>query len=145
LKLTNQEIWLACPNLIKIAGGKLGKTVYPGIKLPVKVSLGIATIISKLQKPYLVIENERIKLVQKHGTLDKEAGLIKVGEGNADYSLEFGELLVSEWPDDFQFERIKLPDTITATCGKCGEKMNVSFLIEPNILMPLLEHFLEVV
>ncbi len=121
MKLRNQEIWLAYSNLAKVWK----------LDLPAKTSLGISYILSKLQTPYLVIENERKKLVMKYGVLHPDQKQVSVAPGSeneGDYSREFAEVLVSEWPDEFEFEKVKV----------------LGSLIDTNTLLPLRGKFLEV-
>jgi len=121
VKLRNQEIWLAYSNLAKVWK----------LDLPAKTSLDISYILSKLQTPYLVIENERKKLIRKYGVLHPDGKQISVDPGSeneGDYSREFAEVLVSEWPDEFEFEKVKVQSSI----------------IDANTLLPLREKILEV-
>ena len=123
MRLQNQEIWLAFPKLTEL---------YK-IRLPVETSLGIARLLSKLQQSYAIIEGERVKLIYHYGVENKEAKQVTVeldSPNAGDFALEFGELLTLEWGEDVQFEKIKLPEKIETS-------------IDPQILLPLLEKFVE--
>ncbi len=138
MKLLNQEIWLAYPNLMK-----LGKVTFP-----VKVSLGLARLAAKLQGPYIVIERERAKLVKKYGVTDEAGKKITVPNDSgaaAPFALELSELLMTEWPDDLQLEKVILPQKVTDKCEHCGQPIEKVYLIDSQILIPLAEHFVEVV
>ncbi len=137
MKLQNQEIWLAFPELLKLAK----------IKLPVKASLGIGVLLSKLYNPYTIIERERAKLVSHYGIKNKEGNQVTVDFDNpnaGDFAREFGQLLNMEWEEDIQFERVKLPLKIAIPCPSCKRNMETDFLIESQTLLPLKEHFIEV-
>ena len=136
MKLNNQEIWLAYPNLEKLAG----------MALPVKASLPIAVIVSKLRTPYMVIDSERQKLVRKYGKVDTKTKQVTVSYDNenaGEFAREFGELLIREWPEDFTFEKVKLPEKAWANCEKCQHIMEVPFLVDANSLVPLKDKFIE--
>lgn len=138
MKLKNSEIWEAYPKLVELSR----------VKLPVKTSLKVAKLANKLRQPFSIIDGERNKLVQKYGTQDKETKLLSVQPDNENapaFFKEFNELMEIEWDEDFELERVRLPEKITGTCDKCHHNMDVSFLIEPEILMPLAEHFIEVI
>ncbi len=136
MKLQNQDIWLAYPKLVELSK----------IQFPVKISLGLAKLAMKLQQPYAVIEHERIKLVNRHGVEDKEKKTVTIDAGSpesGDFAREFGELLNAHWDDDFQLKKVKLPKKIVATCEGCGKKTTATFLINPQLLMPLQGYFVE--
>jgi len=136
MKLNNQEIWLAYPNLENLAR----------LNLPSKTSLGIAILVSKLRAPYMVIDGERQKLVHKYGKLDPQAKTISVrydNENAGEFAREFGEMLIKDWPDDFILDKVKLPDKVWATCKKCGHIEETPFLIDANTLVPLKDKFIE--
>jgi len=136
VRLQNQEIWLAYPKLKELA-----KT-----ELPVEVSIGIARLIGQLQMPYAQIETTRRALVTKYGKEDKnhQINVDSYGETAGDFALEFGELLHANWPKDIHIERVKLPLKVSHSCPECGHEMELSYLIDPQILVPLVEHFVEV-
>ena len=136
MKLNNQEIWLAYPNLEKLAK----------LNLPARTSLGVAVLVSKLRHPYSVIERERQKLVQKWGKADPEAKTVTVkfdDENAGDFAREFGELLIKEWGEDFTIEKVKLPDKVYGTCGKCNHVTEFPLLLDANSLLPLKDKFIE--
>lgn len=136
MKLNNQEIWLAYPNLEKLAK----------LNLPINVSLAIALLVSKFRQSYLIIDGERQKLVRKWGKIDPKINMVSVNfdnENAGDFAREFGELLIKEWPEDFTIEKVKLPDRVFATCGKCGHIMELPLLIDANSLLPLKDKFIE--
>jgi hypothetical protein len=136
VKLNNQEIWLAYPNLEKLAK----------MNLPVKTSLAIATCVAKLRQPYMVIEEERQKIVRRYGKANPESKTMSVDYGSeyaGEFAKEFGELLATEWSEDFTFGKIKLPDKAISACPKCNQVTEVPFLFDANSLLPLREKFLE--
>jgi len=136
MKLKNQDIWMAYPNLIKLSQ----------IKFPVKTGLQIAYIVSKLEAPYKIIEQERRKLVNLYGKAVKGTDKTSVDLASAeagDFSREFGVLLIQSWPDELEFEKIRLPEKVDVKCDSCGCVFEFPFIIEPQILMPLQETFLE--
>lgn len=136
MKLNNQEIWLAYPNLEKLAK----------LNFPVRISFAIAVFVSKLRQPYMIIDGERQKLVRKYGKIDPKTNTVSVNydsENAGDFAKEFGELLIKEWPDDFILEKVKLPDKVFATCEKCSHITEVPFLIDANSLLPLKDKFIE--
>ena len=138
MQLTNQEIWLAYPNLLKLAK----------VTFPVKMSLGLAKLAAKLQGPYIIIERERAKLVKKYGKMDEAKTKITVppdAEVAAAFALELSELLMTEWQDDLQLEKVNIPQIMRGKCEHCGQPTDIVVLIEPNILIPLAEHFVEVI
>jgi len=128
-----------------MGGGKLNGETHTGMKMPVEASLGIAKLIGKLRIAYLKIEQERVRLVKKYGRLNDENSMYFVSPENADYALEFASLLVREWDEEFEFEKVKLPQTVKNICKSCGTEMDVVFRIEANSLIPLVEHFVEVI
>ncbi len=137
MRLQNQEIWLAFPELLKLSK----------VKLPVKASLGIGVLLTKLYNPYTIIEQERTKLVGHYGVTSKEGNQTTVGFDNpnaGDFAREFGQLLNMEWEEDIEFERVKLPKEISCLCPSCKRNMEIPFLIDPQTLLPLKEHFIEV-
>ncbi len=136
MKLKNQEIWMAYPNLLKLSQ----------FKFPVKTGLQIGYLVSKLDAPYKVIEQERRKLVNLYGKVVKGTDQTNVDLKSpeaGDFSREFGELLMQEWPDEFEFERIKLPEKVDVKCEGCERVLEFPFLVDPQTLMPLQETFLE--
>ena len=138
MKLTNQEIWLAYPNIMKLAK----------VTFPVKVSLGLARLGARLQGPYTIIERERAKLVKKYGVMDEAKTKITVatdGDTASAFALELSELLMTEWYEDVQLEKVVIPKKMLGKCERCGQPMDIVCLIEPQILIPLAEHFVEVV
>ena len=45
--------------------------------------------------------------------------------------------------EEIVFDKVKLPEMVTATCDKCNHNMDKPFEVEPSILMAL-EKFIEV-
>uniref|UniRef100_A0A6M3IP46 Uncharacterized protein n=1 Tax=viral metagenome TaxID=1070528 RepID=A0A6M3IP46_9ZZZZ len=132
MKLQNQDIWLAYPSLVRLSE----------MRLPVDVGLGIAKLIKKLQGPYHEIEQKRKGFVQQYGTIEKGEMRVYPDSPNAgDFSVDFGQFLVEEWRDDFEIERVIIPTKIEGECIECGRNMDVVFLIDPQILIPLVKDF----
>lgn len=135
MKLQNQEIWLAYPNLKKLAQ----------MALPVETSLGIAKQVRALQIPYSVIEFERKRMVNHYGV--EKNGQVSVEQDSpcaGDFAVKFGGFLTEYWEDDILIEKVKLPSKIGAACESCGHVMEVVFLIDPQVLLPLVENFVEI-
>ena len=138
MKLKNGEIWTAYPKLVELSK----------VKLPVKPSMGVAKLANKLQRPYAVVDGERGKLVAKYGKEDektKQTSISVESESWADFIKELDEMFEMEWDDDIQFNKVKLPEKVTGTCDKCNHNMDVTFQVEPEILIPLEDKFVEVV
>ncbi len=138
MRLINQEIWLAYPNVMKLCE----------VTFPVKVGLGLAKLAARLQGPYAVIERERAKLVKKYGIKDESGKKITVppnGDVASVFALELSELLMTEWSDNIEIEKVIIPEKMPAKCPHCNQPMDIVVLIEPQILIPLAEHFVEVI
>ena len=138
MKLKNGEIWRAYPKLIELSR----------VKLPIKPSIAVAKLANKLQRPYAVVDGERGKLVAKYGKEDEETRQTSISvesESWADFIKELDEMFDMEWDDDIQFSKVKLPEKVTGTCDKCNHNMDVTFQVEPEILIPLEEKFVEVI
>ena len=136
MKLNNQEIWLAYPNLEKLAK----------LNFPVKTSFAIAVLLSKLIRPYSVIEMERQKLVRKWGKVNPKTNTVAVAfddENAGDFAREYGELLATDWGEDLTIEKVKLPDKVVGTCEKCNHVTELPFLYDANSLLPLKDKFIE--
>lgn len=138
MKLSNREIYKAYQALVE-----LGK-----VKLPVKTSLEVAVLTNKLEAPFKVISGEGDKLIKKYGTKDEKTGQVGL-KGNSpkllDYVKDFDVVLDKEWDEDFTIKKVKLPEKVAGTCDKCNHNLDVTFLIEPAILIPLEEKFVEVI
>jgi hypothetical protein len=133
VKLQNQDIWLAYPNLKRLQQ----------VEFPLEVSLGIAKQIKALQIPYSVIEFERKRLVNHYGV--EKDGQVTVDNDSpqaGDFAVAFGNLLTEVWGEDIPIERVTLPAKVESTCEDCGHKREVVFLIDPQILIPLFEDFI---
>ena len=138
MKLKNGEIWRAYPKLVELSK----------VKLPIKPSLAVAKLTNKLQRPYAVVDGERGKLVSKYGKEDektKQTSISVESESWADFIKELDEMFEMEWDEDIQFSKVKLPEKATGTCDKCNHNMDVTFQVEPEILIPLEDKFVEVV
>jgi hypothetical protein len=136
MKLQNQDIWLAYPKLVELSNADF----------PIDVSAGIARQLKALQAPYAIIEHERIQLVNRYGKKDK-SGQVSVDRSNrhaGEFAAAFGGYLAGDWGEDIPIERVALPSKITSTCEACGQIHEVIFQIDPQVLLPLLEHFIEI-
>ncbi len=135
MKLKNGEIWSAYPRLLELSK----------VKLPVMASLKVAQLVNKLTQPYSVIEGERVKLVTQHGVRNEETKQTSVPpEKLMDYFKDWSELSETLY-EDISFDKVKLPEKVAGTCDKCHHNMDVVFQIEPDILIPLIGSFIEVV
>jgi len=139
MKVTNGELYSA--------NGALGKLV--DIKLPVRTSLQVAKLVSKVSEKLKPVEGVKWGLVKTYEIYSEpnEAGgeLIKTkgDEKNLEkFAAEFNELLSQE--EEFVCEKIKLPEKVAATCDACKHNMDKMLEIEPRILLAL-EKFVEVV
>lgn len=135
--MTNEEIWLAYPSLVRLSK----------LELPAEVSLALARLTGRLHQPYHIIESRRQKLVQKYGVKDNKNGQIMVAPDSnraGDFILEFGDLLFQEWEEDIEIEKVVLPREINAFCQECGHQYQTQFIIDAQVLMPLAEHFVEI-
>ena len=127
MKVTNGEIYNSVESLNKLAG----------MKLPVKTSLQVAKLVSKLNEPLKEIDSVRQGLVKTYGiSFEKdEAGNTTIKsetEGNViKYITEMNELVSLE--TELVVDKIKLP---TEVDGKALE-------IEPSVLIAL-EKFIDV-
>lgn len=111
-------------------------------KFPVKVSYKLALLASVIEGQLNVIENVRRNLVNKYGENDGQNTSVKPNSGNwSSFISEMNELLDQEI--NLEFEKVKLPEKVSARCEKCGEMVETDFQIEPNTLMALKE-FVEV-
>jgi len=138
MKLKNGEIWRAYPKLAELSK----------VKLPIKPSLAVAKLVNKLQQPYAVVDGERGKLVSKYGKEDEKTKQISINVESENWVVfikELDEMFNMEWDDDIKFDKVKLPEKITGTCDKCNHNMDVTFQVEPEILIPLEDKFVEVV
>ena len=139
MKVTNGELYGV--------NGALGRLAE--IKLPVKTSLQVAKLASKVGDKLRPVEEVKKGLVKTYEIYSEpgEAGgeILKTKGDDGDlkkFIEEFNELLLQE--DEFVFEKIRLPEKITGTCDACHHNMDVTFQLEPRILMAL-EKFCEVV
>ena len=138
MRLTNQEIWKAYPKLLELSR----------VKLPIRASLGVAKIVNKLSKPYEVIGGEVNKLIKKYEKVDpetKKSGIALDSPEMPLYLKDLKVLLDEPWGDNIAFDKVKLPDMVAGTCDKCKHNLDVPLLIEPAILIPLADNFIELV
>ena len=138
MKLSNGEIYRAYQALVE-----LGK-----VKLPVRTSLDVAVITNKLEPAAKVISGEDEKLIKKYSEKDEITGQTGIKRSSSKMALYLKDLDVVLDPvcaDDFNIKKIKLPEKIAGTCDSCHHNLDVTFLVEPAILMPLAEKFVEVV
>ena len=114
MKLTNQEIFNAKAPLEKLLGEKF----------PLKVSHGLATLVTKLNDQLQVIDKVRQGLFQTYGEKDPDNPMkIRVdpqGENFPKFASELGELMAQEV--EIVFDVVTLPDTLE---------------VEPSTLMAL--------
>jgi len=136
--LTNREIWKAYPQLVELSR----------VKLPIRPSIGVAKIINILEKPYTIIDKKRLEILAEYAKVDpktKEKSLTPNDAGYSGFVEKLDELLDMEWDKDIKIEKVKLPERIAGTCDACHHNMDVEFLIEAFILVPLQEKFVEVI
>jgi len=139
MKVKNEELYSA--------NNALGKLV--DIKLPLRASLQVAKLTTKIADKLKPIEEVRKGLIKSNEIVGGEGGGIKSSKEEHkdwDYSKaipenvekfinEFNELMAME--EEFAFEKIKLPENIASTCDACKHNMSKSLEIEPRILMAL--------
>ena len=137
MKLQNGEIFMAWD--------ALNKLTPEGTKFPVKVSMAIVHLRTKLETPYREIEEVRNGLIKTYGTPDKENSQnisVKPNcEGFDKFAEEIRELMEQEV--EVTFEKVKLPEKVASTCDKCSHNMDRMLEVEPNVLMAL-EQFVEI-
>jgi len=115
------------------------------VDVSVAIAISITKIIAQLEEAYWVIDKERTRLVRKYGVRVGEKMMVSPDADNAgDFALDFGEFLMQEC-GNIKIEKVKLPRKITSKCDKCGQETEILFQIEPNLLVLLAEHFIEVV
>ena len=134
MKLNNGEIYYAWE--------ALNKLTPEGTKFPVKVSLGIVKLRTKLKDPFNEIEEVRNGLVKTYG--EEKGGQVTVDPESKNYvkfTEEMNELFTQE--TEIVIEKFKLPEKVAATCDKCSHNMDKMLEIEPSVLMAL-EKFVEV-
>lgn len=135
MKLLNQEIWLAYPKLVALSK----------IPLPIKSGLQIGLLLAKLQQPYIAIERERAKLVNRYGIEDSNTHMQHVEFDNpkaGDFAVQFGGLLMQDWAEDIEFEKAKIFTLMSGDCPHCKGAIDIPFVIDPQILLPLQEKFI---
>ena len=134
MKLNNGEIFNAWE--------ALNKLTPEGTKFPVRVSMAIVKLRTKLSEPYKEIEEVRNGLIKTYGK--EEGGQTRVDpeyEGFPKFVEEFNELMAQEV--EVVIEKVKLPEKVATTCDKCKHNMDKMLEIEPSVLMAL-EKFVEV-
>ena len=120
MKLTNSDIWQAKEPLQRLMA----------VRFPVKTSYRLAKLTSKINESIRVIDEVRVGLIKKYGTVD-ERGQVAVLPDSAEWSdfvAEFNDLLTIEV--DVDIEVVQLPELGDAE-------------IEPGVLLAL-EKFVEV-
>jgi len=134
MKIQNHDVWFGYIKLLELSK----------IDLPVETNIGISRIINALKEPYKEIEIKRIELLKKYGRKNRKRKQLVVdplSERSIKFAAEFGEILLQS--KDVQIERIKLPRKIVSYCNNCQSPIEVSFLISPDTLLPLLGKFIE--
>ncbi|KKK80420.1 hypothetical protein LCGC14_2823650 [marine sediment metagenome] len=134
MKLNNGEIFSAWD--------ALNRLTPEGTKFPVKVSLGIVKLRTKLSDSYKEIEEVRNGLVKTYG--EEKDGQTIVDSKDKNYPKfvdEMNELFAQE--AEVVIEKVKLPEKVAATCDACKHNMDKMLEIEPSVLMAL-ERFVEV-
>ena len=138
MKVKNEELYSA--------NNALGTLV--DIKLPLRASLQVAKLTTKIADKLKPVEEVRKGLIRNNEITGEEGGIksSKAEHKSWDYSKaipenvekfinEFNELMAME--EEFVFEKIKLPENIASTCDACHHNMSKSLEIEPRILMAL--------
>ncbi len=134
MELNNGEIFSAWD--------ALNRLTPEGTKFPVKVSLGIVKLRTKLSDAYKEIEEVRNGLIKTYG--EEKDGQIMVdpkGENFPKFVEEMNELFAQEV--EVVFDKVKLPEVVALTCDKCSHNMDKMLEIEPSVLGAL-EKFVEV-
>jgi len=127
MKITNEQIYTAKEPLQRLSTEKL----------PVKTSWQLAKLAVKLNEPFKAIEEVRTGLIRQYGT-PNENGVPSIKPDNPNWEKfisEFNELMSQEV--ELVFDKIILPETISATCDKCHHNMNRPMEIESGILLAL--------
>lgn len=113
MNVKNGEVWSVKEPLEKLAG----------MSFPVKTSLKIVKLLTKVREQYQILDSVKNGLVRKHGELIEETHQYKIEADSpkwAKFIEEFDELM--EQDTELVFEKIELPSTLQ---------------IEPSILAPL--------
>ena len=119
------------------------------VKLPVKTALAVAKLgitLAELRKP---IEEVRVKLVTEFTARDEKGKAQVDAQGGVvltdkeAFNKAFNELMDADCDTDLVMPKVKLPETVSATCDKCHHNMDRPLEIEPIILQQL-EPFIEV-
>lgn len=129
MRLQNQDIWVVYSRLIELSK----------MTLPLETSLQIAKLLKILEKPYAEIEEKRKQLVWRFGKRNKKTNQIEVEKTMGSFDVALGEYLLEYYNQDILFETVKLPRRISATCDTCGGHLDIAFLIDSDMLMPLLD------
>ena len=131
-----------------IIGAKTALAEMFQMKLPLRASLAVARLDTKLKEPIDVFVKVRDGLMARYEIERQPStdGLVqfqsKQGQESLDKFLsEFNELLDSEI--ELVVDKVRLPEKIAATCDACKHNMDKQLEIEPSILAAL-EHFVEV-
>ena len=143
MKLSNGEVFSAWDGLDKIMQEKL----------PVKVSMGLAKVRTALFPAYKEISEVRDSLIKVHGDNQPNGQKGLTGPNNPDkkpvspgwdaFVEAHGILMNTERTEDFTIGKVKLPETVAATCDKCHHNMDRPFEIEGAVVLAL-EKFIEV-
>lgn len=150
MEKTNKEL-----TEIQVALSRLGE-----IRLPVKTSFAVSKQMDKVNKSLVPFTKEKEKLFKTYKVKTEQVGnknmlvpapLYPEAKTKADKEAneenyqkfldEWNELL--EVVEEINFDKVKLPEKITGKCDKCSHNMDVEFLVESDILTPLID-FIEV-
>ena len=143
MKLTNGEVFVAWDGLDRIMQEKL----------PVKVGMGLAKIRTAILPAYKEILEVRDSLIKTHGDDQPNGQKGLVGPNNPDgkeiskgweaFIEAHNTLMNVERDEDFTISKVKLTETVAATCDKCHHNMDKPFEISGVVILAL-EKFIEV-
>ena len=108
MKLTNGELFNCKTGLDKLL-------ILP---LPIRCSYQVAKLAKRLNEPLSALEETRVTLVKKYGTLDPKTGRTEVkkeAENYPQFAKEYNELMSIE--NDVTFDRVKLPEDLVIEPG----------------------------
>ncbi|MBP3939497.1 MAG: hypothetical protein IK955_08810 [Clostridia bacterium] len=99
-------------NLNSILNAREAAKKLMGQELPVKVSYRVAKLIKAMNSEIEVYDQERIRLCEKYGELDKKKGEYKISETTEFYK-DLNSLLDIEVSLDVR--KVSLPETLSIT------------------------------
>lgn len=114
-------------------------------RFPVRVSLKLANLGTKLQPVIQAVDMEREQLIMTYGVSDKDKPTQKrIAPGNEhfpQFAEEYGNLLAEKV--DIDFEVVDLPMMVASVCPNCHQTTERELSLEPYVLA-VLDKFVKV-